>query len=646
MEKYNIVFNKIVDLEIKEKEFFEKFKLISINLNGYKSDDRWNYSYRRIFNNDKDFYRDNLLSVDTVRNNNIILMFKNKEGILEKVKEDAKDRDYLIISEIKGLSVNIEVNILNLLLKSLLKVDNKHPFINDSYYYMKVFKIYDDRCDFVSFVPVFNLKDGEIYINGTIRNMKDVTNNHKKYKDYDKFGLLGDTFVSHFDSDIHDRIFTYKERSRNTRATLTEMVYSSSTSINDDDINYEKFIKSRQYMLWEAIDKLLREYNYIINFDLLKVGVDSYERVDEEDNFKKEGKVLREKFDNIILNQIKGKKFYIKDNVLSDVSFKNKEFIKTYFVKMGMVYDENCDYLINLTLDKDLYKKEDDPYIEHDFKKVIKNFNICNVKKINEKEIVNINEQQLKYMILSLIVEEDLIRGKSDLLKDRLDYEKISFFTYKKKLKLFFNIDLYKDGKIDINVSAPDYSERLKKLGLKCDNHYLKNIVKDFDYKDFIDFSFVINDDFYNIYEYRKSPLKPMIDRECFEFLYQKILCEGKDRKDLIRVFDKNGGGRTMSMKTKEFLNKYCYGHLGIKKYDNIYFAGFKTKALNTSIKKAPNGRYLKGDDGKIMDEFLKDVFSTFKSPNNEYKIRPFIYKYLSDLEKIVRNDRENVEEE
>lgn len=632
MEKYNITFNKIVNLKINEKIFFENFKLISIELNGYKKEDRWNYSYRRIFNKDKDFYRDNLLAVDTVENNNILLLFKNKVNILEKVKKDAVDRDYLVISEIKDLNKNIEVNILNLLLKSLLKVDNKHPFINDSYYYMKVIKIYKDRRDFVSFIPVFNRIDGEIYINNNIRNMKDVTNFSKKYRDCDKFGLLGDTFVSHFDEEIHHKVFTYKERNRSTKATLVEMIYSSTTSINNDMINYEKLTENRQFMLWEIIYKLLQTYKSIISFDFLKVGASNYERIDEDDNFKKEGEILRKEIDDIILKQIKGKKFYIKNNVLNDISYSNKGCIKSYFENLGMVYDKNYDYIINLTLDKDCYKDED-PYMEHDFKKVIKNFNVV-------KDVKKISEQQLKYMVLSLVVEEDLIRGESDLLKNRLDFDKISFYIYRKKSDSFFNIDLYKDGKFDINISATDYNERLKKLNLKCNNHYLKTIAKNSETNKLTEFSFVINDDFDNIYDYKKSPLKPMIDRDCFNLLYQKVLCEGKDKKDSIRVFDRRGGGRSMSIKTKEFLNRYCYSHLGIKKYNDVYFTGFKINALNTSIKKSLNGRYIENDDKAIMDEFLKDVFSSFKSPNNEYKIRPFIYKYLMDLEKIVKNDR------
>lgn len=334
------------------------------------------------------------------------------------------------------------------------------------------------------------------------------------------------------------------------------------------------------------------------------------------------------------------------------------------------VYKEinNIDFIINITYDKDYYDKDGriDDYLIHDDITPTKNINIESDKKDKEisddkkDRMENLKEpglnQQIRGMLFSLIVEEDIIKNKKSKLLAKSNYpDNIIFAKYrgirdgKNKKELYTFLTLKENGDFSLNAISSDYFDEIKEKRLDTLDeklHTIKELIetnknsKDKKTIDYNDELFIVIDD--NINKFRKLYLRPLISKRAYKdilFFDKEYYMKNEKNKKYPRVLTETKKGKTkygITQKSKEVWNYMHYGFFNIKRIGNLYISGY-TDNPQSSLPNSPRARKVIGENADLLtNKFIDEQYNEYKITGNRNGVHPVAYKYLQMLENKI----------
>lgn len=713
-QKFTLYLNKLEDLEIKTMNLLNDFDFIEIDTSNVNKEEN-KYSYQNIFKKDKEFYKKYLLSINTFDKSHAVLMFKKSDiDYAKKVKENSEYAEKITFKTIDRINTNMRCSILNLLLKASLKYKYKNMnFMNSSSEYIKFIEYVeiknekeDPTENFKGFIPCFktninHLGELEYFLTYSVRNFKKYNSLNEKLKkkrsEYQKFGIVGKDLIAVFDDDLSNTKYIETAKTPNTKTTHEEIsFYENKYKLLEN--NLKELKKAKAFMFYDVVNDLKTYFGKYVSFKFTKISKNDYIDLPYKGNGSKCGKEKSDKYKKILEKQYENKKILIINNTNAKEDYPNliKKGIEKLNIKAKIdienEFKKDYDYIINLTYEPSLYEKYEflgkDPYREHDFIIPTKNFIVEN-KKIKEKKkqkIQDVEESKekvtkgleplLKGMLLSLLVEEDLINSKSNLLSLSGYKDNISFIKYKYG-EYLYQIKLFNDGKIKINAINDKYSDRIKKLGINQDEES-KNIKLYFDYvykkeldqgryiyknkiKNNNNEMYIINGDFsYDIAEdniliLKKTFYKPILSPQVYKdiFIDKNIVDDDADNRNDKKMYPltwvsggkSNAGNEAIGFKKKEYRELFAHSYSDIKIFKNKYLSGYKNENFRSSYESSSIAREIIGANSKdLLKNFADEQFFEYKSVNNRFAVRPLTYKYLTVLENIVENKRINKE--
>lgn len=692
-KRFQIYCNKLKDIEINKNDIMNNFYIVEVDAKGLEAE-RSNFSIQSIFKKNRDFYKENLLSLDYnfYTKTCYLLLKKGSKNIEEKIRKDCGNED-IVVKKIGKIHSDMDSIILNLFLKATIKMNNKDlNFVNSAYEYIAFVEFLKQKdkegnpllINFKGFVPRFRKTKNEhgkdeIYLAYNLRNFRKYETLDEKMQEkrsnYEKIGIYKNDVVGVYNKDESYGPFVMTARAKDKKAGLDEILVESSDSKSLEE-NIRAMGKTKQMLFHKAAYDMKKFFRDYIDFSFVRFDSDEYKMLHYKKG-DKYGYKTSEKYKKRFNEIFAGKKL-----LLIDTTHNNKdkaEIIKDVFTKKGATkglelnlscdisneYIKGYDYIINLTLDPSIYEDNEqtygmDPYMSHELKTPIKNF-IVN-KKMSQKEIRN----KVRALALSLMVEEEIINKKTNFLTDDIYQGVISFVMYKNDKYVYqLKID---HGKLSYYIIDEKHTKRIDELGLDSsyeleqiktylDLRYdleknapygqLYNHVKDYNIELYIiQGEFDIANPYNNTILVKRSYLKPIVAPQ----LYEDIFIDGNIKhKDDMKIEDNDYYPRTLTSKSGRKVlgirhqNLYQFAlqsFLDIKVVDNVYISGYKVEDLNGGFENSAVGRVLVGKNyEKFVETFADELFFEYKSLTNKFTSRPLVYKYLTTLKDIIEED-------
>lgn len=686
--KYQCILNKLVNIKIKENDFFKNYVIININPKGLKTNnEKYSYSYRNIFNKDKDFYRKYLLSVTIKAGNNMFILFEGKNKSIDfkqKLVNDCDRRDDFIFSNINFIDKESYHTFFNLLLKATIKMKYKDSkwIINDSYEYIIKFKDSKNEENIKTFLPYFvrdynEKKEYSVYIDYRVKNLKkiDLKDEDRKIQSHNVYGEFNEDIYTHYDKENHNKAYVFEQINRTKRQSAKDVILATPKKASLNAACETMLEGSKQMLMHKVLNDIDDCFGDYVSYDFLTLNKEDYKEIPEdlEKEKRKSNKLLIESI-------LKNKTLAIIDNIQTDLSKMYVSYIYRFCQNIGMipknysnkekVYKEinNIDFIINITYDKDYYDKDGriDDYLIHDDITPTKNINIESDKKDKEisddkkDRMENLKEpglnQQIRGMLFSLIVEEDIIKNKKSKLLAKSNYpDNIIFAKYrgvrdgKNKKELYTFLTLKENGDFSLNAISSDYFDEIKEKRLDTLDeklHTIKELIetnknsKDKKTIDYNDELFIVVDD--NINKFRKLYLRPLISKRAYKdilFFDKEYYMKNEKNKKYPRVLTETKKGKTkygITQKSKEVWNYMHYGFFNIKRIGNLYISGY-TDNPQSSLPNSPRARKVIGENADLLtNKFIDEQYNEYKITGNRNGVHPVAYKYLQMLENEI----------
>lgn len=649
-QKYKLFLNELDNLVIRKNNILNDFILIEVKSSS--AENRFSAIYNLVDN--EDFYKDKLLSVNNYWLTSYLLFYKSDIDFVKVLKKDLKD---VSIKRVTRINNDLTTTILNLFLKATLKEKLQGKIFNTAYKYI-IPVDYTKDCDNITTL-IFNFSkdviDGEdkYYLNYSARNLRKFSTIYNEgLKDYESFKIVN----AHYD-DVNNyylesssslkNSYVLKGQDNNIRVSLPNYV----VFYNNNDNLLNNFHNTVMMRFMESYFDMKKYFENYISFDFKSLENSKYERFNYSVK-KDHGRIVNEKFHEILNKKMENEAFKINYNFDVDEGF--KEDLVNAFDKFGFKISDDGRYLLNIVKDPE-DSKEIDYYIEHDFKRPLKNF-IYNktydtkYKSLSgngfRKEVKN----KLKAGSFSAIIEGELIDKKTDFL----DYNDISFVLYKKDKEespgYIYRLDIDR-GNLDyfyIDGNYKKYDNNLiylkDILDITYDNetsgNYSSNKVRD--YK--IDM-YVIKGEFKSLDDLmvlRRTNLRPIINPDG----YKDIFIDGNIRSG------EKGYPNFKESKSKSYINlrvkdisDYQYSSLtDIKLIGDSYISGYKSQNLDSAYVRGFPSRKFDGDED-LLYKFIDELFFDFLSTGDRFNSMPLALRYITVLRNIVTNNRVNVDE-
>lgn len=649
-QKYKLFLNELDNLVIRKNNILNDFILIEVKSSS--AENKFSAIYNLVDN--EDFYKNKLLSVNNYGFTSHLLFYKSDVDFVKILKKDLKN---VSIKRVTRINNDLTTTILNLFLKATLKEKLQGKIFNTAYKYI-IPVDYTKDCDNITTL-IFNFSkdviDGEdkYYLNYSVRNLRKFSTIYNEgLKDYESFKIANGDYddVNNYyleSSSSLKNSYVLKGQDYNIRVKLPSYVvfYKNGDALFNDIHN------TIMMRFMEAYFDMKKYFENYISFDFKSLENSQYERFNYSVK-KDHGRIVNEKFHEILNKKMENEAFKINYNFDVDEGF--KEDLVNAFDKFGFKISDDGRYLLNIVKDPE-DSKEIDYYIEHDFKRPLKNFIYNKTYDTKYKSTPGNGfrkdvKSKLRAGLFSAIIEGELIDKKTDFL----DYEDISFVLYKKDKEdspgYIYRLDV-DCGNLDYFYIDGDYMKYdddllyLKDmLDITYDNetsgNYSSNKVRD--YK--IDM-YVIKGEFKNLDDLmilRTINLRPIIDPDSYKdiFIDENFNSGKKGYPDL-----KEGKSGFYMNFRREDIRDYQYSSLiDIKLIGDCYISGYKSQGLRDKYVRGFPSKKFDGDRD-LLYKFIDELFFDFLSTGNRFNSMPLALRYITVLRNIVTNNRINVDE-